>query len=477
MPTITYTVDETAAVAHFAAQTAYGTPPSGAPTSSLLRAVEEIRPLAGILAKHKAGIEASFDASADRAINTVVAGPASGSAGPVTVRALVAADIPALTLAKISDAGSAAARNVGAASGNLVELGVDGKISTSYLPALAITSTQVAANEAAMLALTAEPGDVAVRTDVTRSFILVTSPASTLGNWQELLSPSGGVTGVDLDAGAIPYAIGPTSIGSSRLSIPNLSFPGRFLFYDDTVDVGSTRVEIRTGPAGTDDLLRLLRADGGYLGGFKDYGNGHLYAEIGDIRDPLATVFLISDNNPVGITLNSAYQFYFGRNSAYGNIDVGIASPLPALIKTTDGATGLGGLQTGLLVGVHTVSVTPGSDVGFVDIPVAEDAAAAGSIEYDIEVTDGTDYQVLSGDIRWAAVNKTGTVSTADPEEKGDPMPAVCSSGTLTATFTAITGADKITLRVNVASSLTPTGCLIRFRPHVQSVVAIPTPL
>lgn len=66
MPTITYTAEETAAAAHFAAQTSYGSAPVGAPTSALLRATEEIRPLAGILAKHKAGIEASV-ATADLA--------------------------------------------------------------------------------------------------------------------------------------------------------------------------------------------------------------------------------------------------------------------------------------------------------------------------------------------------------------------------------------------------------------------------
>jgi len=50
MPTITYTQAEIDALAHLAAQTAFGTPPADAPTSSLLRAVEDIQPLASILA-------------------------------------------------------------------------------------------------------------------------------------------------------------------------------------------------------------------------------------------------------------------------------------------------------------------------------------------------------------------------------------------------------------------------------------------
>lgn len=57
MPTVTYTQAETDALAHYAAQTAFGTPVSGAPTSSLWRALEEVRPLASILAKHKTAIE------------------------------------------------------------------------------------------------------------------------------------------------------------------------------------------------------------------------------------------------------------------------------------------------------------------------------------------------------------------------------------------------------------------------------------
>jgi hypothetical protein len=47
-----------------------------------------------------------------------------------------------------------------------------------------------------MLALTAEVGDLAVRTDLNKTFILRVSPASTLGNWQELLAPTDSVTSV-----------------------------------------------------------------------------------------------------------------------------------------------------------------------------------------------------------------------------------------------------------------------------------------
>jgi hypothetical protein len=54
-----------------------------------------------------------------------------------------------------------------------------------------------------MLALTAEVGDVAVRSDLNKSFILKTAGASTLGNWQELLTPTDAVLSVNGQTGAI----------------------------------------------------------------------------------------------------------------------------------------------------------------------------------------------------------------------------------------------------------------------------------
>jgi len=90
----------------------------------------------------------------------------------------------------------------GVANG-LAELDGSGLVPTHHLPALAITTTQVVTSQAAMTSLTAQIGDVAVRTDVNKSFILTASPASTLGNWQELLTPTDSVLSVDGSTGAV----------------------------------------------------------------------------------------------------------------------------------------------------------------------------------------------------------------------------------------------------------------------------------
>jgi hypothetical protein len=90
----------------------------------------------------------------------------------------------------------------GVANG-LAELDGSGLVPTHHLPALAITTTQVVNSQANMLALTAQIGDVAVRTDVNKSFILTATPATTLGNWQELLTPTDSVLSVDGSTGAV----------------------------------------------------------------------------------------------------------------------------------------------------------------------------------------------------------------------------------------------------------------------------------
>ncbi|GGH24614.1 hypothetical protein FAZ19_16305 [Sphingobacterium alkalisoli] len=77
----------------------------------------------------------------------------------------------------------------GAVNG-VATLGADGKLPAGQLPSIAITETFVVSSQAQMLALAAEIGDVAVRNDIDKSFILQASPATTLANWIELLSPS-----------------------------------------------------------------------------------------------------------------------------------------------------------------------------------------------------------------------------------------------------------------------------------------------
>lgn len=63
-----------------------------------------------------------------------------------------------------------------------------GKIPANQLPPIAVNNTFVVNSAAAMIALTAEVGDVAVRIDISKTFILSAEPASNVNNWVEFLA-------------------------------------------------------------------------------------------------------------------------------------------------------------------------------------------------------------------------------------------------------------------------------------------------
>lgn len=104
------------------------------------------------------------------------------------------------------------------ASSGVATLDGTGKVPANQLPALAISDTFVVTSQSAMLALTAEVGDIAVRSDLSKSFILKTAPASTPSHWQELLTPPSAVLSVDGRTGAVSLSDLYVSSSDSRLT-------------------------------------------------------------------------------------------------------------------------------------------------------------------------------------------------------------------------------------------------------------------
>ena len=81
---------------------------------------------------------------------------------------------------------------------------VGGKVPESQIPAVAIVDTFEAASEAEMLALSlAEKGDVCIRSDLNKTFILSGSPYSELAKWKELRTPTDAVLSVAGKVGAV----------------------------------------------------------------------------------------------------------------------------------------------------------------------------------------------------------------------------------------------------------------------------------
>jgi hypothetical protein len=102
--------------------------------------------------------------------------------------------------------------------GVYAELDENGKVITTALPAIAISETSVVNSQATMLEIDAEVGDIAVRTDLNKCFILAAPGADTLGNWQELLTPPDTIASVDGRTGVVTLSDLYASATDARLT-------------------------------------------------------------------------------------------------------------------------------------------------------------------------------------------------------------------------------------------------------------------
>ncbi|QVQ35463.1 hypothetical protein KHQ08_00785 (plasmid) [Pseudochrobactrum algeriensis] len=147
-----------------------------------------------------------------------------------------------------------------------------GKIPSSQLPPVAIADTFVVNSQPSMLALVAERGDVAVRTDLKKTFILRLEPATVLANWQEMLTPTDQVLSVNGQTGVINLsaedvgAATPAQV-AAKLDRNNPNFTGRGIGTHLSLRNGNSDVNRNllgfgfTGDA--DDTQKwILRSDG-----------------------------------------------------------------------------------------------------------------------------------------------------------------------------------------------------------------------
>jgi len=152
---------------------------------------------------------------------TLTISAAGGTGGTTTITIASITDATTVGKALLGAASTAAARTaIGAGTSNLAvgtsatdakrgdyvatwaELGT---VPTSSLPPLAINDVFTVASQAAMLALTAQRGDMAIRTDTGATFVLASDSPTTLADWKSI-SAAGAVNSVNGKTGTIVLA-------------------------------------------------------------------------------------------------------------------------------------------------------------------------------------------------------------------------------------------------------------------------------
>jgi hypothetical protein len=146
----------------------------------------------------------------------------------------------------------------GAADG-YAPLSAAGLLPTAHLPPLAINDTFVVASQAALLALVAQPGDMAIRTDNGRTYVLAADPPATLGNWKEVLA-AGQVQSVNGHTGVVSLAA--ADVGAAAVDHTHPSEEsGQWRFQNNPAmaDPGSGYLRSNTGALATATVLALSR--------------------------------------------------------------------------------------------------------------------------------------------------------------------------------------------------------------------------
>lgn len=117
-------------------------------------------------------------------------------------------------------------------------------------------------------------------------------------------------------------------------------------------------------------------------------------------------------------------------------------------------------LQTAIDGIITTRTIVDGSATSLFEfaIPAGSDSTTGGSggvAFYQVEASDGTDFQTMSGMITYSGVNKAGTVTASAIGYATANDSKSVSSGTLTLAWTNVAGTAKSTVKLQPTGSLT----------------------
>ena len=217
---------------------------------------------------------------------------------------------------------------------------VGGVIPNSQLPSLAITEyLGEAANQTALLALSGQRGDWAIRTDLGTTFILTNDGGSSISDWTEIATPADAVSSVNGNTGAV--VLDASDVGAATAAQGALADSAT-----QPADLGTAAAaDLTTSSTDTASGRVLKVGDGGFLGfpqDVSDYstpeaGLGRIFRESastsggdgsgfwGCISLPMAGNYA-SGSMQSAIVKANATELKFGRklagNSAPSFIDV-----------------------------------------------------------------------------------------------------------------------------------------------------------
>ena len=237
---------------------------------------------------------------------------------------------------------------------------------------LAITTVQVAANESAQLALTAQEGDVVVRSDENKSYMHNGGTAGTMDDYTLLATPTDAVLSVNGNTGAITADQIATAVEAATNS-------------NTFTDADHSKLDAIEASADVTDATNVTAAGAAMLTGATFTGDVTLGTNAGAVLTIKSTDASLGLDQQIG-----RLDFYKTDGSGGGAMTVGEIS-----VKSAD-ASGVGAYMT------FDTTTTGGTKATALTLSAVGDATFAGSLS----ATTGT----FTGNV---AITKAGDITTS----------------------------------------------------------------
>ena len=286
--------------------------------------------------------------------------------------------------------------------------------------AIALTTVQTAANESAHLALTAQEGDIVVRSDQNKSYVHNGGSAGNMNDYTLLLTPTDAVLSVTTTDGSyINLTPNSATTGAINIAADLSAVNGtsdtttRFLSQDNTWDV----------PSYTTNTFRTVQADGAAIGATETLNliggtnvtlsesNGAITIAATDTdTNTFRTVEVDSNGNgSANTTLGASETLRFKKGS---NITLSEAAGVITISSTDTNDNTFRTVTAGgnTLGATETLAFTAGSNV-----TITENAGAVtiASTDTNTQLSDSQVRSKISGTGLISYNNSTGVISTS----------------------------------------------------------------
>ena len=327
-------------------------------------------------------------------------------------------------------------------------LDAGGKINPSQLPSIAVTDTFVVASQVAMLALSAQTGDIAIRSDESKTYILQGTDPTNLSHWVLFQTPTDTVTSVF-------GRTGPVTAQSGDYTTAQVTESGNLYFTTARVlataltgfAVSGTRTAIVAGDT-------VLAAFGKVQKYFNDLSALAFSGSASDLSGTKTSSFISDFGTAVAALITGKQDtLVSGTNikTINGNSILGPGNLTVTGSSLTDGAIAFNLFRSsGLQVGDGFKAIVPFSGT-VTEWIIATKDGTAGTITLDVKKADytgvptfsqidGTDPILLSGATKNSSVALTGWTTAITSE---DHLEITVAS--VTGTVTGVYGIIKVT--------------------------------